>query len=137
MTARKHRSGEKEKALAARLHARRDESGDWDETPIEARVQRQRAVVTSLRLPVGEFVAVQRAAKTAGQTVSEFIRSAIATRLHGGIHVTAMQIAAGSSEGRSQATVLAPTLEGGQTHNPGPARMDRIEAVPLYANFTR
>jgi hypothetical protein len=136
MTARKHRSGEKEKALAARLHARRGESGDWDETPIEARVQSQRAVVTSLRLPVEEFVAVQDAAKTAGQTVSEFIRSAIATRLHGGICLTAMYVAAGSSEGRSQATVLAPTLEGGHTHNPGPDRMDTM-AVPSYANLTR
>jgi hypothetical protein len=138
MTARKHRTGdkEKEKALAVRLHARRGESGDWDDTPIEARVQPQRAVVTSLRLPVEEFVAVQSAAKSAGQTVSDFIRSAIATKLHGVSHVTVMHVAAGSSEGRSQATVLVPTLEGGHTHNPGPDRMDKLLVVPLLANFT-
>lgn len=133
MKARKHRGSDKEKALAAKLYAGRNKAGGWEETSIEVQVQPHRAVVTSLRLPVGEFAAVQGAAKTAGQTVSEFIRSAIATRLHGGIHVAAMQIAAGSSEGRSQATVLAPTLESGQTRNPGP---DRTEAVPLYANLS-
>jgi len=136
MKARKRRSGQSEKALAARLHVRRDESGDWDEAPIEAKVQPQRAVVTSLRLPIAEFVAIQAAAKTAGQTVSEFLRSAIATRLHGGIRVPSMHIAAGSSEGRSQATVRASTLEGGQTNNPGPDKMESL-IVPLYANLTR
>jgi hypothetical protein len=133
MTARKHRPG-KEKALAARLHAGRNEQTEWEETPIEAEIQTQRAVVTSLRLPVNEFTAVQNAAKAAGQTVSDFIRNAIATKLHGGIRIHALQIATGSSEGQSRVTVLAPTLEGGQTHNPDP----EIEMmVPQYANLTR
>jgi len=129
MTALKRRSGKKEKALATKLYAHRDRSDDWDETPTEAQVHAQRAIVTSLRLPIEEFRAVQNAAKSAGQTVSEFIRTAIASRLHGA-RMTAMYIAAGSSEGRSQATVLASTLEGGHTHNPGP------EIPWLYANLT-
>ena len=134
MKTRKHRT-DKEKALAARLYAGRAESSDWDETPVDAEIQPQRAVVTSLRLPVNEFTAVQNAAKAAGQTVSDFIRNAIATRLRGGIRITALQIATGSSEGQSQVTVLAPTLEGGQTHNPNPGP-GMEEMVPQYANMT-
>jgi hypothetical protein len=128
MKARRHRTVGKEKALAARLNSGRDE---WDETPIKAEIQSQRAVVTSLRLPVGEFTSVQKAAGAAGQTVSEFIRSAIATRLHGGIRLTALKIEAGSSW-RSQVTVLAPTLECEQTRNPDPEIV-----VPQYENMTR
>ena len=129
MKAKRHRTVGKEKALAARLTSGRDE---WDETPIEAEVQSQRAVVTSLRLPVSEFTSVQKAAKAAGQTVSDFIRNAIATQLHGGISITALLVASGSQEGRSQVTVLAPILEGGQTKNPDP----ETEGVPKYANLT-
>lgn len=132
MTARKHRSSEKEKALAAKLYAGRNEAGDWDEKSIEAQVQPHRAVVTSLRLPVDEFTAVQKAAKISGQTVSEFIRAAIGIRLRGGVRLNALQISTGAPEGQSQATVLTHTLESGQTRNPDPEIM-----VPMYANMTR
>jgi hypothetical protein len=132
MTARKHRSSQKEKALAATLYAGRNEAGDWDETSIEAQVQPHRAVVTSLRLPVSEFTAVQKAAKASGQTVSDFIRAAIGIRLRGGVRLNALQIATGAPAGQSQATVLSTTLESGQTRNPDPEIM-----VPMYANLTR
>lgn len=128
MKARRHRTVGKERALAARLTSGRDE---WDETPIKAKIESQRAVVTSLRLPVSEFTSVQRAAKEAGQTVSDFIRNSIAARLHGGIRLSALSITAGSLW-RSQVTVLVPTLEGGQTKNPDP----EVEVPPQYANMT-
>jgi pectin methylesterase-like acyl-CoA thioesterase len=133
MKARKPNRGkkEKEKALAANLYARRNEADEWDETPVGASVQPQRAVVTSLRLPVAEFAAVQSAAKAVGQTVSDFIRGAIATKLYGGIHIAALQVAAGAPEGQSQVTVLAPILESGRTQNP-----DMEILVPLYANLS-
>jgi hypothetical protein len=51
-----------------------------------------------VRLPVAEFIAVQNAAKAAGQKVSEFVRSAIAMRLHQWVLINAVQIATGSSE---------------------------------------
>ena len=130
MKSRKHRTVGKEKALAARLQSGRDE---WDEAPVEAEVQSQRAVVTSLRLPVGEFTSVQKASKAAGQTVSDFIRNAISARLHGGTRITSIQIGTGSSEGQSQVTVFASTTrESGRTHNPGPA----VPMVPQYSNLT-
>ena len=131
MKERKRRSGAQEKALAADLYARRNEATDWEKTAADAEIHPHRAVVTSLRLPVGEFVAVQRAAKSAGQTVSEFIRNAIAAKLRGRLVVNAVQISTGSSQARSQATVYVSALEGGDTENPGP---DRMEAI-LYSNL--
>ena len=129
MTERKRRN---EKALAARLYAQRHESAEWEDTPVDADVQSNRAVVTSLRLPVQEFVAMQKAAKSSNQTVSEFIRNAIAMKLRGNVTVNAVQVATGSAEAKSQATVLVSVFESGRTQNPGP---DRMEAVPLYANI--
>jgi hypothetical protein len=128
MTRRRRRSGENEKALAAELYARRNDPADWEEAPIEVKVHPSRAIVTSLRLPTQEFIAVQRAARTAGMTTSEFIRSAIAAKLHGGVVLNTIQVTTGSSEGRSQATVLVPMLKGGDSENPGPV-------IPLYANL--
>jgi uncharacterized protein (DUF1778 family) len=126
------RRRDKEKKLAAGLHARRHESSEWNDKPVGAEVQPNRAVVTSLRLPAAEFVAIQRAAQTAGQTVSDFIRSAIAARLRGNLPVNAVRVVAGSSEANSHTTVLLSVLESGSTQNPGPERM---EAIPLYANL--
>lgn len=132
MTRRKERNSKKEKALAADLYARRNDPEEWEETPVEAEVQSQRAVVTSLRLPLTEFTALQRASKASGKTVSEFIRAAIASKLRGNLVLNAVQIATGSADTRSQATVLAPTLKSGETENLGP---DYTEAIPLYANL--
>ncbi len=75
-----------------------------------------------------EFIAVQKAAKAAGQTVSEFVRRAIAMRLQERVLINAVQIATGSSPGGpSRATFLAPALEAGRTEN----------RIPQYANVTR
>lgn len=137
MRARRHRSRITEKDLAAELRAHRDDRDEWDEAPVQAEVGLQRAVVTSVRLPVAEFMAVQKAAKATGQTVSEFVRSAIAMRLHERVLINAVEIATGSSsEAPSHATFLAPALEAGRTQNPGPARTERIP-IPHYANLTR
>lgn len=134
MTTRRRRSGERERAVAAKLHADRSDAAKWEDTAVEAEVQSQRAVITSLRLPVGEFVALQRAAKAAGQSVSEYVRNAISLMLHGGAAVNAFQVAMSSSEARSHTTVRLSAFasEGASTENPGP---DRTEAIPLYANL--
>lgn len=76
---------------------------------------------------MAEFVAVQKAAKARGQTVSEFVRSAIAIMLHQHVVLNAVSITTGASEGASNATFL----------NPGPAGSQTLNSVPQYANITR
>lgn len=131
MTTRKRRSRERERAVAAKLHADRSDASKWEDTAVEAEVQSQRAVITSLRLPVGEFVALQRAAKAAGQSVSEYIRNAISLMLHGGVAVNAVRVTMSSSEARSHTTVRLSALasEGASTENLGPDW-----TLPNYAN---
>jgi hypothetical protein len=127
MTAQRRRVRMTEKELANELHARRNDPGEWHKTPVQAEISPQRAVVTSVRLPMAEFIAIQNAARASGQTVSEFIRNAIGTRLHQGVLINSLQIASGTSEGSSQATFLTPALEAGRTQN----------RIPQYANVTR
>jgi len=123
MTARRRGSRINEKELAAELHAHRNDPNEWDETPVQAEVNPQRAVVMSVRLPVAEFIALQTAAKKGGETVSEFVRNSIGMRLHESVIINAVQITSGATAGPSQATFLAPALESGRTRNPGPDLM--------------
>ena len=131
MRTRRRRSRLNEKELAAQLHARRNDPDEWDDTPVQAEVTSQRAVVMSVRLPMAEFIAVRNAAKASGETVSEYVRNAIGMRLHERVIINAVQITSGAAPGSSQATFLAPALEGGRTRNPGPDSMP-----PLFANIT-
>jgi hypothetical protein len=135
MTVKKRRSGNRERAAVAELHADRRDA-NWDGAPLEAEVLGQRAVITSLRLPVAEFAALQKAAKASGQSVSEYIRNAIALRLHGGGGFNTIHVATGSSEARSHTTVRlsAFATEGARTENPGPGST-RDWACPNYANL--
>jgi hypothetical protein len=131
MKARKQRSREKEKELAVQLHTRRNDPAEWEPTPVRADVSPRRAVVTSVRMPVAEFLALQKAAGAAGQTVSDYVRTAIAMRLRGMIRVSSVHIAV-AAQARSQATFVAPHPEAGQTENPDP-EIDMSELK--YANL--
>lgn len=128
-TRRKQRT---EKELAAELQARRDETADWE--PLEVEKSPQRGVLTSFRLPMAEFVAIQKTAQASGETLSEFIRSAIALRLHGKPVPVALEISSGTQKTNQQATFLAPVLSAGRTENPTPSEPDLPPL--LYANLT-
>jgi hypothetical protein len=132
----RQQSAKREKALAVRLQTRRSRGDDWDETPIPADVHPNRGVVTSVRMPLGEFLAVQKAATAAGQTVSEYVRAAIAMRLRGMVRVNAVQIHSVARDAQSQATFVVhqPASAGGETRNPDP----EINPQELrFANLTR
>jgi hypothetical protein len=127
----RRRDRKADKALAARFQAGRSRSDEWDETPVSAEVLPQRAVVTSVRFPVAEFAALQKAAVALGQTVSEFVRAAVATRLRGAARVQAIHIASSADrEAPSQVTFVSSHPEAGQTRNPSPAEVK-------YANLGR
>lgn len=120
MKAQKQRDRTKERELAVRLQAHRNDPNEWEQTPLRADVTPRRAVVTSVRMPLTEFVALQKAAGAAGQTVSDYIRTAIAVRLRGLVRVNAVQIATAAAEASSQATFVVPHPKAGQTQNPDP-----------------
>ncbi len=79
MEKRSTRKGERD--LADRLHAQRHERREWEQS--DAEPKSQRGVLTSFRLSPTEFVVLQKAAKTNKETLSEFIRRAVANRLQG------------------------------------------------------
>jgi len=79
---------------ADELRHQSDDPAIWsgDSVPIEARPTR--TSVLSLRLPTAEFHALLRAARSAHESVSEYVRKAIVMRresqeaMHGAINVT-------------------------------------------------
>ncbi len=126
---RKRRDPKTEKELAAELHAHRDDPGEWGETPVEAEISPQRGVLMSFRLSSVEFISMQKAAQASGESLSEFVRNAIALRLHGKPIPTSMQITSGAN----RSTFFTPVAEPGRTENPGPSIPD---IPPQFAALT-
>jgi hypothetical protein len=79
MDKRSTRKGERE--LADRMYTQRREPVEWEQ--VDAEPTSQRGVLTSFRLSPAEFVALQEGAKANKETLSEFIRRAVAMRLKG------------------------------------------------------
>ncbi len=117
MTTRR-RSRMTEKQLAAELHAHRDDPDGWEETAAQAEVSRERSIVMSFRLPAVEFIALQKAAKGSGESLSGFVRNAIGLRLYGKPVINAVQIASGLQGGTIQSTFLVPVQSAGRSENP-------------------
>lgn len=132
---RRRRGPVTEKKVAAELHAHRNDRDEWEETAVRAEVSRERSVVTSFRLPVTEFVALQKAAKENGESLSEFIRNSIGLRLYGRPVLNAVQIASGLRGGTIQAIFLTPALSAGRSENPLQKGPDP-DRVPRFANMT-
>jgi hypothetical protein len=67
--------------LAKRLEQESDNDEFWNQQPTEIKARPSRTSVLSLRLPTDEFRALLRAARNAGESVSTYVRTAIAMRL--------------------------------------------------------
>lgn len=72
-----------EQKLAVELQEGRDRPGSWSEEPERIEVKPQATQVLSFRLSLDELEVLQEAAKELGESVSEFIRAALALRIHG------------------------------------------------------
>lgn len=72
-----------EEELAKELFEARDRPGEWSDEPTEVEVKPQATQVLSFRLSLDELEAVQGAARDLSESVSEFIRGALALRIHG------------------------------------------------------
>lgn len=69
---------------------------EWEDEPEQIEVRRSKRDVVSFRLPHEEAEQLIAAAKQAGETLSEFIRGAIAIRVHGTSFGPAVRITSGS-----------------------------------------
>lgn len=84
-----------ERDLTAELRAHRDDPDEWSEEAVAIEVRPSRSTVVSFRLPSEEFHALHGAAQRAGESLSEFIRSALSLRLHGETAPQALEVTSG------------------------------------------
>lgn len=124
-----------EQKLAAELHAHRDAPDEWSDEAINIRVKPKRDAVVSFRLPSEEFLALQEGAQRVGESLSEFLRKAVAARLQGKV-ITSAEVMA------SRATFYAGAWPR-RTENPlpsvepGPITFEVSDKPPQYAALTR
>lgn len=72
-----------EKDLVEEIWKHRDDPEEWGEEAKDIRSRPSRSSVVSFRLPIEELDAVEEAAAQNGESVSQYIRGALALRLHG------------------------------------------------------
>jgi hypothetical protein len=70
-----------EKQAAEELYAHRHDEGEWSEEAVEIETRPTRSEVISFRLPSEEISELEAAAKSAGESLSAFIRQAIEDRI--------------------------------------------------------
>jgi hypothetical protein len=78
-----HEATVSEKAMAEDAFAHRHDPGEWAEEPADITVKPSGSEVVSVRVPSALFDHLEQAASEAGQTISQFVRDAIAFRLAG------------------------------------------------------
>lgn len=74
------------------LYIHRNDPREWAKEPDQIEVRNTRTSVVSFRLPAEELEALSDAARTRGETLSEYIRTAIEWRVRG-IAVSGMTLA--------------------------------------------
>lgn len=67
--------------LAKELVASRDSTDEWEDEPSQVEVRPRQSEVVSFRLSSDELDALESAAKVAGESISEFLRTALTIRL--------------------------------------------------------
>ena len=67
--------------LAKQLEQDSEDDTLWEQEPVPVERRPNRTSVLSLRLPTTEFHALLKAARGSGESVSEYVRKAIAMRL--------------------------------------------------------
>jgi hypothetical protein len=68
---------------AEEVFKHRDDPGEWEEDAEVIEVRPSGSEVVSFRIPADQLTDLEGAASVAGETLSEYIRYAIAIRMHG------------------------------------------------------
>jgi Ribbon-helix-helix protein, copG family len=96
-----------EEELAAELLKHRSDKGEWDEEAVSIKRKPSRTEVVSVRIASSDLDRIEELADQAGESVSDFIRGAIALRLRGQVMDPVLGFASGAT---SDLTVLVRTI---------------------------
>ncbi len=117
--------------MAADLQARRHDPTEWE--PVEAEPGKiGKAVVTSFRMPAAEFLAMRKAVKASGESMSEFIRRAVALCTEGIVTPISLEVRASAQKSSTQMNVTQPATPSSYTDNRGGSVVE-YERVPVAA----
>ncbi|HLJ82302.1 MAG TPA: ribbon-helix-helix protein, CopG family [Ktedonobacterales bacterium] len=72
---------------ARELYEHRNDPDEWEDEPEQIEIRPARTAVLSVRLPREVMDAVEAAAAASGQSLSEYVRSAVESRLRGATFV--------------------------------------------------
>ncbi len=87
----------REEDVARELHEHRDDPEEWSEEAVEATVRPARTAVVSCRFPLDEIEALEQAARTAQESISEYVRNAVKLRQIGGLPNASVQATPGGA----------------------------------------
>ena len=107
------------------LFEHRRDAGEWSEEATAITVAKTTTEVVSFRLSTPELDELESAARVAGESLSEFIRKAIAIRIHGEPIGPAVQISFGAQSLYVQSHVVT-----------GPRNINNSDLVPSEAPGT-
>jgi Arc/MetJ-type ribon-helix-helix transcriptional regulator len=105
-----------ERDAARKLHDHRGDQEEWEDTPARAKVQPARTEVVSFRLPSEQLDVIEGLAEQAGQSISEFIRSAVLAYISGETMEPFLDVQSGAS-GELRLTMRTSIRGSGYTSN--------------------
>lgn len=100
--------------LAREMHEHRGEPDEWEDTPTAVEVRPTRSEVVSFRLPSDQLNEIEELATRTGQSISEFLRSAVLAYLRGETITPVLDVHAGGT-GRLQLTMRIRLPSSGYT----------------------
>jgi hypothetical protein len=103
----KHKQPQTEEELATELLQHRSDEGEWGEEAVSIKRRPSRTEVVSVRIPSSDLDLIEELAEQVGESISDFIRGAIALRLHGQTMDPVLGFASGAG---SDLTVLVRTI---------------------------
>lgn len=103
----KQKQPQTEEELAAELLEHRDDKGEWGEEAVSIKRSSSRTEVVSVRISSSDLDLIEDLADQAGESISDFIRGAIALRLHGQMMDPVLGFASGAG---ADLTVLVRTI---------------------------
>jgi hypothetical protein len=96
-----------EAELAAELYEHRNDEGEWGEEAVPIKTKPSRTEVVSVRIPSSDLDLIEDMAEEQGESISDFIRGAIALRLRGQAMDPVLGVASGA---KSDLTLLVRTI---------------------------